>query len=87
VSDRFDGRVPNDVETLLTLPGVGPYTARAVCAFAFGQRQPVVDTNVRRVISRSSMAKRPPRRRRHATWPRSTPFCPTTSGRRGSRPR
>jgi A/G-specific adenine glycosylase len=52
VSDRFDGRVPNDVETLLTLPGVGPYTARAVCAFAFGQRQPVVDTNVRRVISR-----------------------------------
>jgi A/G-specific adenine glycosylase len=50
--ERFDGRVPGDVDTLLTLPGVGPYTARAVCAFAFGQRQPVVDTNVRRVISR-----------------------------------
>jgi A/G-specific adenine glycosylase len=50
--DRFGGRVPEDVGTLLTLPGVGPYTARAVCAFAFGQRQPVVDTNVRRVVSR-----------------------------------
>ena len=52
VRDRFAGRVPNDVDTLLTLPGVGPYTARAVCAFAFGQRQPVVDTNVRRVVAR-----------------------------------
>jgi A/G-specific adenine glycosylase len=52
VCDRFDGRVPDDVGTLLTLPGVGPYTARAVCAFAFGQRQPLVDTNVRRVVSR-----------------------------------
>jgi A/G-specific adenine glycosylase len=52
VRDRFAGRVPDDVETLLTLPGVGPYTARAVCAFAFGQRQSVVDTNVRRVVAR-----------------------------------
>jgi len=47
------GRVPDDLETLLTLPGVGEYTARAVAAFAFGQRHPVVDTNVRRVLSRA----------------------------------
>ena len=52
VRDRFCGCLPEDVDTLLTLPGVGPYTARAVCAFAFGQRQPVVDTNVRRVVTR-----------------------------------
>lgn len=45
--------VPNDVETLLTLPGVGAYTARAVACFAYGQRVPVVDTNVRRVIARA----------------------------------
>ena len=32
-----------------TLPGVGSYTARAVAAFAYRQRHPVVDTNVRRV--------------------------------------
>jgi A/G-specific adenine glycosylase len=50
---RFDGAVPCDVEALLTLPGVGAYTARAVAAFAFGQRQPVVDTNVRRVVARA----------------------------------
>jgi A/G-specific adenine glycosylase len=50
---RFGGAVPADVDALLSLPGVGAYTARAVAAFAFGHRQPVVDTNVRRVVARS----------------------------------
>ena len=45
--------VPDDVDTLLTLPGVGSYTARAVACFAYGQRVPVVDTNVRRVVARA----------------------------------
>lgn len=45
--------VPDDVDTLLSLPGVGTYTARAVACFAYGQRVPVVDTNVRRVIARA----------------------------------
>ena len=46
------GQVPADLDALLALPGVGAYTARAVAAFAFRQRHPVVDTNVRRVIAR-----------------------------------
>ncbi|HEY8827983.1 MAG TPA: A/G-specific adenine glycosylase, partial [Jatrophihabitantaceae bacterium] len=50
---RFGGAVPSDVDALLSLPGIGAYTARAVAAFAFGQRQPVVDTNVRRVVARA----------------------------------
>jgi A/G-specific adenine glycosylase len=45
--------VPDDVDTLLTLPGVGAYTARAVACFAYGKRVPVVDTNVRRVVARA----------------------------------
>ncbi|GFG54527.1 adenine DNA glycosylase [Mycolicibacterium agri] len=45
--------VPSDVETLLTLPGVGAYTARAIACFAYRQRVPVVDTNVRRVVARA----------------------------------
>lgn len=45
--------VPSDVDTLLALPGVGTYTARAVPAFAYGRRAPVVDTNVRRVVARA----------------------------------
>jgi A/G-specific adenine glycosylase len=46
------GEVPSELEALLALPGVGAYTARAVAAFAFGQRHPVVDTNVRRLVAR-----------------------------------
>jgi A/G-specific adenine glycosylase len=45
--------VPDDVETLLGLPGVGEYTARAVVCFAYQRRVPVVDTNVRRVLARA----------------------------------
>ena len=45
--------VPSDVDTLLTLPGIGAYTARAVACFAYRQPVPVVDTNVRRVVARA----------------------------------
>jgi A/G-specific adenine glycosylase len=45
--------VPDDVETLLRLPGIGSYTARAVACFAYHQPVPVVDTNVRRVVARA----------------------------------
>ncbi|HEX6501214.1 MAG TPA: A/G-specific adenine glycosylase [Micromonosporaceae bacterium] len=53
IVDRYHGEVPSSVDELLGLPGVGSYTARAVAAFAFGQRVPVVDTNVRRVLARA----------------------------------
>ena len=46
------GQVPDDIDRLLALPGVGVYTARAVATFAFGQRHAVVDVNVRRVVGR-----------------------------------
>jgi A/G-specific adenine glycosylase len=47
------GRLPQDPTVLSTLPGVGRYTAAAIASFAFDKREPVVDTNVRRVLSRS----------------------------------
>ncbi|MFN2319408.1 MAG: A/G-specific adenine glycosylase [Dermatophilaceae bacterium] len=50
--ERFDGAVPGTEDDLLSLPGVGEYTAAAVSAFAFGRRVTVVDTNVRRVQAR-----------------------------------
>jgi len=53
IVERHGGEVPADVEALLALPGIGPYTAAAVAAFAFGIRTPVVDTNVRRVLART----------------------------------
>jgi A/G-specific adenine glycosylase len=50
------GQVPRTVETLERLPGIGPYTARAVAAIAFGVPVTAVDTNVRRVLSRVATA-------------------------------
>ncbi|WP_336659053.1 A/G-specific adenine glycosylase [Leucobacter sp. USHLN153] len=52
ITEQHGGRVPEDVDALLALTGIGPYTARAVAAFAYGARHPVVDTNTRRVIAR-----------------------------------
>lgn len=47
------GRLPRDASSLQRLPGVGPYTAAAVAAIAFGARLPVIDVNVRRVLTRA----------------------------------
>jgi A/G-specific adenine glycosylase len=55
--ERHGGTVPDDLEQLLALPGVGTYTGRAVATFAYGQRHPVVDTNVRRVVARAVEGK------------------------------
>jgi A/G-specific adenine glycosylase len=52
IAERHGGRVPSDLAALEALPGVGPYTARAVAAIAFGQPVGPVDTNVRRVLGR-----------------------------------
>ena len=52
--DDHDGRLPDDLAGLLALPGVGPYTARAVLAFAFERDVGVVDTNVGRVLARTA---------------------------------
>lgn len=52
IATQFDDVVPCEVDTLLTLPGIGSYTARAVACFAYRKPVPVVDTNVRRVVAR-----------------------------------
>ena len=57
IAELFDDVVPSDVATLLTLPGIGAYTARAIACFAYQQPVPVVDTNVRRVVARVMYGK------------------------------
>jgi A/G-specific adenine glycosylase len=52
IAAEHGGRLPSDVASLEALPGVGPYTARAVAAIAFGRPVGAVDTNVRRVLGR-----------------------------------
>ena len=52
VAEEYANELPHTYEELVALPGVGDYTASAVLSFAFGERIAVIDTNIRRVLSR-----------------------------------
>jgi len=52
IRSTYDGKVPAEISKLNALPGIGKYTSHAVACFAYGQRTPLVDVNVRRVLSR-----------------------------------
>jgi A/G-specific adenine glycosylase len=52
IAERFGGRIPDEMEEILRLPGVGRYTAGAILSIAYGRPVPAVDGNVRRVVSR-----------------------------------
>jgi A/G-specific adenine glycosylase len=57
VQSQFKGRLPQDAEELIKIPGIGPYTAGAIASIAFGMPHPVVDGNVIRVLSRIFLLK------------------------------
>ena len=59
IVDRHDGRVPADLAHLVALPGIGPYTARAIAARAHGLPVMPIDVNVRRVLGRLMGTDRP----------------------------
>ena len=52
VAERYDDELPRTYDELVALSGVGDYTASAVLSFAYGRRAAVIDTNIRRVLSR-----------------------------------
>jgi len=79
ISTRHGDVVPRDVDALLALTGIGDYTARAVAAFAYGDRHPVVDTNTRRVLARAVDGRSqpgPPARRDLVAMERILPADP-----------
>jgi A/G-specific adenine glycosylase len=53
ITSLYKGEVPATYDELITLPGVGDYTANAILAFAYGERATVLDVNVRRVLARA----------------------------------
>ncbi len=59
LSEKFNGTIPNDKKTLLSLPGIGEYTASAIRAIAFGKKETVIDANIERVVCRLFMIKKP----------------------------
>jgi A/G-specific adenine glycosylase len=57
----YGGKLPSDEATLLSFKGIGAYTAGAIRSFAFGQRAPILDTNVARVLFRVFVAQGDPK--------------------------
>jgi A/G-specific adenine glycosylase len=52
VAETFGGVMPRQADQLIAIPGIGPYTANAIAAIAFGERVPAIDTNAERVMAR-----------------------------------
>lgn len=65
---EFDGQLPADYAALITLPGIGSYTAGAIASIAFGQPVPAVDGNVLRVISRVLASREDILKQTTKTW-------------------
>lgn len=55
IMEEYEGKMPEEYEQLLTLPGIGSYTAGAISSIAYGRKAPAVDGNVLRVVSRLRM--------------------------------
>ncbi len=82
---KHNGQVPSDAATLAQLPGIGSYTAAAVASFAFGQREPVLDTNVRRVLGRLITGEATPRQATSAAERRMAEQLLPRDGRQAAR--
>lgn len=68
VVEQFNGRLPSTFEKLLSLPGIGRSTAGAILTIAFGQRRPILDGNVRRVLCRYFVINQDPRSKKVEAW-------------------
>ncbi len=79
---RYGGTIPEDEEDLLSMKGIGRYTAGAVRSFAFGLDAPILDTNVARVLHRIFLAKGDPKRSavRNTLWTLSETLIPPGKG-------
>lgn len=78
VVSRFDGRVPDTAEALLSLPGVGRYTAGAIASIAHNRRAPILDGNVARVLCRIDAIEADPREKatNALLWARAEEILP-----------
>lgn len=78
---RYGGKLPEEVEELRDLPGIGDYTSGAVASIAYGKREPAVDANITRVLSRLFALKKNPEQEHLKTDPAVRRYLYRLAGR------
>lgn len=78
--ERYGGVIPNKAEDLLSLKGIGRYTAGAIRSFAFNKDAPILDTNVIRVLHRIFIGKGDPKKQKAVLWVLSERLIPRGKG-------
>ncbi len=80
--EKYNGKVPNNKEELIELPGIGFYIANAVLCFAFGYDAPLLDTNIGRIIERVFSVKvTGEERKKSRVWNKIGGFIPEGKSR------
>ncbi|MDZ4852017.1 MAG: A/G-specific adenine glycosylase [Pirellulaceae bacterium] len=82
--EQFSGRFPTDFDKVLSLPGIGRYTAGAICSFAYDQATPIVEANTQRLYARLLKLTEPlsDRESQTAMWDFAQKILPSTNARR-----
>jgi A/G-specific adenine glycosylase len=85
IQSDFGGVVPDSVEALMTLPGIGRYTAGAIASIAYNRRAPILDGNVARVLCRIHRIESDPREpiTREQLWKHAEQILPPEPARMG----
>ena len=78
--ERYGGAIPSKAEELLSLKGIGRYTAGAIRSFAFNKDAPILDTNVMRVLHRIFIGKGDPKKQKTQLWVLSEKLIPRGKG-------
>ncbi len=83
VLNRFRGKIPNSLNALLSLPGIGRYTAGAILSIAYNQEAPILDGNVKRVLARLFAISKNPEKKdmEHLLWKISESLIPKNRAR------
>jgi A/G-specific adenine glycosylase len=74
--DKFRGKIPDTLDDLLTLPGIGRYTVGAILSIAFNKEAPILDGNVKRVLSRLFAVSEDPKKAEDLLWKISESLLP-----------
>lgn len=78
--ERYGGTIPKESDQLLSMKGIGRYTAGAVRSFAFNEDAPILDTNVMRVLHRVFIGEGDPKTQKSKLWALSEALIPKGKG-------